>query len=50
MSREPEALPKPPTLQTIGRRKGLPLAGFADDANFAERESFAMRAKCAQST
>src|ERR1700676_25663 len=37
-----EALRKPPTLQTIGRRSGLPVAGFADDANFAERDSFAV--------
>gem|GEM_PF-4822488 len=50
MSRKPEALPKPPTPQAIGRRSGFPVAGFADDANFAERESFAMTATRAQST
>ena len=54
MSRKPEALPKPSTPLTIGRRsgpsrRGFPFAGFADDANFAERASFAMRARRAQS-
>ena len=39
--------------QTIGRRSGLSVVGFArfaDGANFAQRESFAMSASRAPST